>query len=400
MKKIIALILVLLIGVSMLAACGEKETPATNPTSDTQTTPDTTTTPAPTPTPTPEPTPVPNDIVTWELEHSVSGTVELLYALEIPGEMAYREEEGEDYQLFDNSKFNPIVAGDIYFQLNVGNYSSSSIRSLQDDIVSVLKWKEWGATSENLKEITINGRNGYEVHDDSNRVRIVLEVPQIADNMCLTILFKPTDENASIAELYASENVQTIVNSITISKLGVGDGSTIVVEKGDEGEGPSVLDTKFLDVTMPADMQYEVKLLPVESEFGGVTSWQGTLEIKFGVGNTNQGNLMLSTTRMISSLDDAVGECFRSCTFTNALEGEEFGEVTFAGVTYRIVKIYGDDDRETCDIKTYLIGYYNNGNDDIYIQISVNERDSFGSRYQIDLDNPKFVEMMNSIVYK
>jgi len=174
-----------------------------------------------------------------------------------------------------------------------------------------------------------------------------------------------------------------------------------LTEAGEEGDGPVTLYGTFSDITIPAEMSYEVKYVPSESEFGGNVKWLGTLLVDIGFGGSvHHGDVEITTTRMVSSLDTAVAECFRTCTFSGAREGEELGEITFGDTTYRIVTIYAGEDHETCNLDTYLIGYYKNSADeDIYIEVRVSERDSFGSNFEMKLDDPRFVALMNSIVY-
>ena len=153
-------------------------------------------------------------------------------------------------------------------------------------------------------------------------------------------------------------------------------------DNGTTGEGPITLDTVFATYDIPAGMQYKINMLPAEGET------RGTGDINFGLSDTRDDvRIIVTTMRMVESLDDAVNECLR-INNQNDEAIEELGEVTYGGTTYRTISIPGG-----YSTKFFLIGYYAEGSSDFYIEISAFESD-------ISIDDPAVVQLMNGIQYK
>lgn len=160
------------------------------------------------------------------------------------------------------------------------------------------------------------------------------------------------------------------------------------LKAGDSGEGEKTLDSAFCTVTIPEGLQYKVNFYNHDEDA------LGTIEIDFGKKYTIEGRLEVSTTRMISSLDDAVEECIRVRNLDTYKEGKsEIGEeVTYGDTTYKVVNMSHEHGAETC-----LVSYYKRADGkDIYVEIKTNQADSF----KLPVDDPLVQELAKSAVYK
>lgn len=160
------------------------------------------------------------------------------------------------------------------------------------------------------------------------------------------------------------------------------------LKEGDSGEGEKTLDSAFCTVTIPEGLQYEINFYNHDEDA------LGTIEIDFGKKYTIEGKLEVSTTRMISSLDDAVEECIRVRNLDTYKEGKsEIGEeVTYGDTTYKEVKMSHDYGAETC-----LVSYYKRADGkDIYIEIKTTQNDFD----KLPIDDPLVQELAKSAVYK
>ena len=160
------------------------------------------------------------------------------------------------------------------------------------------------------------------------------------------------------------------------------------LKEGDSGEGEKTLDSAFCTVTIPEGLQYKVNFYNHDEDA------LGTIEIDFGKKYTIEGRLEVSTTRMISSLDDAVQECIRVRNLDTYKEGKsEIGEeVTYGDTTYKVVNMSHEHGAETC-----LVSYYKRADGkDIYVEIKTNQADSF----KLPVDDPLVQELAKSAVYK
>ncbi len=120
----------------------------------------------------------------------------------------------------------------------------------------------------------------------------------------------------------------------------------------------------------------------------------GTIQIDFGKNSAIVGRLEVSTTRMISSLDDAVNECIRVRNLDTYKEGKsEIGEeVTYGDTTYKLVNMSHENGAESC-----LVSYYKRADGkDIYVEIRIKQLDID----KLTIDDPLVQELAESAVYK
>ena len=187
---------------------------------------------------------------------------------------------------------------------------------------------------------------------------------------------KETSAQSSASETKAEE---TTVEETTASAE---------LKEGDSGEGEKTLDSAFCTVTIPEGLQYKVNFYNHDEDA------LGTIKIDFGKKYTIEGKLGVSTTRMISSLDDAVEECIRVRNLDTYKEGKsEIGEeVTYGDTTYKVVNMSHEHGAETC-----LVSYYKRADGkDIYVEIKTNQDDNF----KLPVDDPLVQELAKSAVYK
>lgn len=187
---------------------------------------------------------------------------------------------------------------------------------------------------------------------------------------------KETSAQSSASETKAEE---TTVEETTASAE---------LKEGDSGEGEKTLDSTFCTVTIPEGLQYKINFYNHDEDA------LGTIEIDFGKKYTIEGKLEVSTTRMISSLDDAVQECIRVRNLDTYKEGKsEIGEeVTYGDTTYKVVNMSHENGAETC-----LVSYYKRADGkDIYVEIKTNQADPF----KLPVDDPLVQELAKSAVYK
>lgn len=192
---------------------------------------------------------------------------------------------------------------------------------------------------------------------------------------------KETSAQSSASETKAEE---TTVEETTVEETT----ASAELKAGDSGEGEKTLDSVFCTVTIPEGLQYKINFYNHDEDA------LGTIEIDFGKKYTIEGRLEVSTTRMISSLDDAVNECIRVRNLDTYKEGKsEIGEeVTYGDTTYKVVNISHEHGAETC-----LVSYYKRADGkDIYVEIKTNQADSF----KLPVDDPLVQELAKSAVYK
>lgn len=192
---------------------------------------------------------------------------------------------------------------------------------------------------------------------------------------------KETSAQSSASETKAEE---TTVEETTVEETT----ASAELKEGDSGEGEKTLDSVFCTVTIPEGLQYKINFYNHDEDA------LGTIEIDFGKKYTIEGRLEVSTTRMISSLDDAVNECIRVRNLDTYKEGKsEIGEeVTYGDTTYKVVNISHEHGAETC-----LVSYYKRADGkDIYVEIKTNQADSF----KLPVDDPIVQELAKSAVYK
>ena len=187
---------------------------------------------------------------------------------------------------------------------------------------------------------------------------------------------KETSAQSSASETKAEE---TTVEETTASAE---------LKKGDSGEGEKTLDSVFCTVTIPEGLQYEVDSYYRDEDT------LGTIKIDFGKKGTTEGRLEVSTTRIISSLDDAVEECISVRNLDTYEEGKyEIGEeVTYGDTTYKQVNFSHEHGAETCLVSDYKRA----DGKDIYVEIKTTQNDFD----KLPIDDPLVQELVKSAVYK
>ncbi len=190
---------------------------------------------------------------------------------------------------------------------------------------------------------------------------------------------KETSSQSSASTISAVNFESTTAEETTVSAE---------LQKGDSGEGKKTLESVFCNVTIPQGLKYEVYFYNYSDDN------TGTIQIDFGKSSTMEGRLEVSTTRMISSLDDAANECIRVRNLNSYDEGKsEIGEEkTFNNTTYKEVNISTEYGAETC-----LVSYYKRADgNDIYVEIKT-KQDNFN---KLEIDDPLVEELLNSVIYK
>lgn len=188
-----------------------------------------------------------------------------------------------------------------------------------------------------------------------------------------------TEETLTPASAIESTNEETTAPEST---------AAAELQSGDSGEGEKTLDSDFCTVTIPEGLQYKVNSYYHDEDA------LGSIKIDFGKNGTTEGRLEVSTTRIISSLDDAVNECIRVRNLDTYEEGKsEIGEeVTYGDTTYKVVKMSHEYGAETC-----LVSYYKRADGkDIYVEIKTTQNDFD----KLPIDDPLVQELAKSAVYK
>lgn len=188
-----------------------------------------------------------------------------------------------------------------------------------------------------------------------------------------------TEETLTPASAIESTNEETTAPEST---------AAAELQSGDSGEGEKTLDSDFCTVTIPEGLQYKVNSYYHDEDA------LGSIKIDFGKNGTTEGRLEVSTTRIISSLDDAVNECIRVRNLDTYEEGKsEIGEeVTYGDTTYKEVKLSQEYGAETC-----LVSYYKRADGkDIYVEIKTTQNDFD----KLPIDDPLVQELAKSAVYK
>lgn len=190
---------------------------------------------------------------------------------------------------------------------------------------------------------------------------------------------KETSAQSSVVATSETQAEETTVEETTASAE---------LQEGDSGEGEKTLDSDYCTVTIPEGLQYKV------NSYYHDENALGSIKIDFGKKGTTEGRLEVSTTRMISSLDDAVEECIRVRNLDTYEEGKsEIGEeVTYGDTTYKVVKMSHEYGAETC-----LVSYYKRADGkNIYVEIKTTQN-YFD---KLPIDDPLVQELAKSAVYK
>lgn len=161
--------------------------------------------------------------------------------------------------------------------------------------------------------------------------------------------------------------------------------ATGTFEKGLKGTGEETLSCMFCDMTVPAGYNYEVYFYSVNE--GEHT---GTMQLDMGKTTTLDARLEVSTTRMISSLQDACDECIATKNLGTYENGSsaELGEATYGGQTYKILQTeteYGQD--------VYLVTYMKLHDKDVFVELHLDPK-------KMTQDDPFVASFLNSIKWK
>lgn len=166
--------------------------------------------------------------------------------------------------------------------------------------------------------------------------------------------------------------------------------TTEALEAGLEGVGEKAFDTPFFTMTIPADVKYELYTYAVNEDDN-----RGTIQIDFGPDSTLQARFHVSTTRMVSSLDAAHDEYIRTQNLDTYDEGryEDLDDVTFGGVTYKVMHVTTEWDDEIA-----LVTYYARESDgvDVYAECVLSQ----DGNDAVSLTDDFIVSAMNSVSYK
>lgn len=160
------------------------------------------------------------------------------------------------------------------------------------------------------------------------------------------------------------------------------------VKEGDKGEGEKTLDTVFCISTIPEGLKYDVNVY--DHANGNV----GSVEINFGKTSTSEGRLLMSTTKGVSSLDDAVNQCIKDRKLDTYKEGKyEIGkEINYNDVIYKPVNFSNENGKESC-----LVMYYNRIDDaGVYIEIETKNDEN----NNLDIKDPLVEKLICSLVFK
>lgn len=208
--------------------------------------------------------------------------------------------------------------------------------------------------------------------------------------LILTSLLTACRGGESIAPKETSSRASSVVLATTDHETTSPEVTTVSGElkKGDSGEGEQKLESIFCDLTIPKGLKYNIYFYDHTEEN------TGTIQIDFGKSSTMEGRLEVSTTRVISTLDDAVKECIRVRNLDSYKEGKSKigGEKTFNNTTYKQVNISTENGNST-----YLVSYYKRADgEDMYVELKT-VQDKFDN---LEIDDPLVEKLLNSIVYK
>ena len=393
MKKTRLIVLIVLaVFLLTLCSCGAKDADA--PGTDGKGT-DTTATPTPTPdapataTATPTPTPEPEDEAVEILVEISSGSYKKFnMALDfmIPAGLSYTIEDGEEYAIDpEYPQYPSIVTDSVIINPNIRYYGYSNVFDANE-------WKAQkrsrGYAEELFSDVTLGDRPGVAMFDEESNLYIVASsASEIDKTFGFFLIIGAKDGTTPVDELFATPEIQAIISSAAMRDTDAGDGSTITVEKGDVGKGPITLDTRFADITIPAGLSYKVYTHATETE-------NGTVQIDFGMNDPGSGYILVSTTRMIDSLDTAVAECIRMNDFGTG-ESEILGDYTFNGVAYKLVNIITEYSN-----KNYLVSYFVTAEGQAaLVEVSL-DNGNYNSSGLIAYDDALLAEMLNAVVFK
>lgn len=181
-----------------------------------------------------------------------------------------------------------------------------------------------------------------------------------------------------------------LLDGIEASDKESGSGILVVGEnitKGNRGSGPVKIESRLGSIAIPEGLDYELYTAPSEGN-------TASIRVDIGIGNSGAGHILVSTTRMIKSLKDAVKECIRTNDFgtKDSIIGEE---IAYGGMKYKAVTIQNPDGT---DVINFLVSYYKAEKDwDGYVEIRTN---GDGSYYKMAIDEPLLIDALEKLVVK
>lgn len=162
-----------------------------------------------------------------------------------------------------------------------------------------------------------------------------------------------------------------------------------VTSDADEGAGPAVLDTPFVQLAIPADYRYEVSTLNYDASSG-----RGVMVLYLRNSASGVLDFEISTTRMATSLEEAVDECIRTNSYNNTWSPTRGADVVLNGVTYATVTMTKDD-----QVQGFYVTHYSKGGINHYVEMQVPVASLLASM-SVPMDDPAVVAIMESIEYK
>lgn len=164
-------------------------------------------------------------------------------------------------------------------------------------------------------------------------------------------------------------------------------GETVELAADAEGDGPAVLDSPMMKLSIPAESRYEVSSYGYAADTG-----RGGITLYLRSSGYAYLTYEISTTRMVYSLDDAAAECARTNSANDTWTSERGADVVFNGVTYATVTMKQDPQEHV-----YYVTYYEKDGIDHYAEMEIPVK-SFA--FNIALDDPLVTYIMESIEYK
>lgn len=201
--------------------------------------------------------------------------------------------------------------------------------------------------------------------------------------VCASIISGCSSNTTSNEEQNSTENSTEMTPTTQTDK----NERFLISASGLEGEGPRSFKTLYFTFDAPQGLKYEVYTYAVNAEYHN-----GTIQIDFGKQSTTEINLHVSSTRMISSLDDAHDECIRTQNLDTFKEGkyEDLDDVTFNGTIYKAIHFTNEYSDYTC-YATYF--KRTSDNLDMYAELQVDNKG------KSSVNDAEVIALLNSINY-
>ncbi len=249
-------------------------------------------------------------------------------------------------------------------------------------------------TSDAMVEKDLFG-TGSILQGESIEGNVVFEIPASSADDVGTFLLDvdgavyglPLDGSGPVMPTEEAPSPEPTTETPSATPTEEGPGETVVLTADSEGDGPAVLDSPFATLNVPGGgTKYEVSTLNFNEENG-----RGVLVLYIRTAESAVLDFEVSTTRMVSSLDDVVVECERVNSFNGVRTPTRGSDVVFNGVTYATV-LFTDGDKEF----GYYVTYYEKDGINHYVEMEVPVKDF----WSVSMDDPRVVGIMENIVYK